>query len=323
MNSVKFIMQLPNTETGYLEQIKIIGSGLSFDHATGEIIGGTIKSMTYTTLDALGQGMFETIGSTRYASINSTAENLTDFLGNSGWNLPGNGFGYNGLLNAINPNVVSYSSEVGQPKEIFAGEGNNLIKASAVADLVFGGGGNDLVNAFAGNDTIFGGQGDDSLRGHNGNDVIYGNGGLNKLSGGAGNDMLYGGSLNEGSTRDIISGAAGNDVLNGNGGNDLYVGGTGSDTFVFNKGTIGTINVRDFSVAEDKFQNEDFTVAQNAYDDFMAHATQHGSNATYHSDDLTIELRHVKIANLTVENFAGTDGSQLFMFMPQPIQTLF
>ncbi len=322
MNHAKFIMQLPNPETGYLERIMIIGTGLSYNHATAEIIGGTIKSITTSTLDALGGGQFATVATTRFASVNSTAENLTDFMGTSGWNLPGNSFGLSFLLKEINPNVVSYSSGASQPNVIEGGAGSNLIKGSAIADSIYAGGGNDLVNAFSGNDTLYGGAGDDSLRGHNGNDVIYGNSGLNKLSGGAGNDMLHGGNLNEGSAGDIISGGVGNDVLNGHGGNDVYSGGSGNDTFVFNNYTIGTINLRDFSVADDKFQNEDFIVAQNAYDDFMEHATQHGSNARYQSGELTIELRHVKIADLTVDNFAGTDGTQLFMFMAEPIQQI-
>ncbi len=61
--------------------------------------------------------------------------------------------------------------------EVFANDGNNLIRTASTDDNVFAGAGNDTVLAGAGNDQVTGGLGNDSLTGGAGQDAYFFNAG--------------------------------------------------------------------------------------------------------------------------------------------------
>ena len=128
---------------------------------------------------------------------------------------------------------------------ILAGDGNDTLVGSDLADYISagrgddsvqGGGGDDLLNGSAGRDSLydsagddrlFGGSGDDVLDGGIGDDVLKGQGGNDMLCGGDGNDSLYGNSGN-----DTLVGEAGDDMLNGGQGHDSLLGGSGRDAMI-------------------------------------------------------------------------------------------
>jgi Ca2+-binding RTX toxin-like protein len=113
----------------------------------------------------------------------------------------------------------------GGETQVFAGSGNDLVRAAGqtkVGFLVWGEDGDDTIYGSAANDTIFGDV-DDRLmfgpRGYVGDDVIYGGAGDDYLCGCEGSDQLYG--------------EAGDDFLDGEGGADMLDGGAGEDIAVF------------------------------------------------------------------------------------------
>ena len=116
---------------------------------------------------------------------------------------------------------------------IRAGEGDDTISGSAMADWISGDAGNDVIFGRAGNDTLFGGDGDDVIIGGTGADEISGHVGDDFLAGGAGNDSIHGDSGNDtevgGGGADFVIGDAGDDSLCGDDGADTLAGGVGSD----------------------------------------------------------------------------------------------
>jgi Ca2+-binding RTX toxin-like protein len=151
----------------------------------------------------------------------------------------------------------------GDNDDIYAGDGENLIRGEAGNDNLFGGveddalfgdEGNDILtgssnasssiasnaeylNGGSGDDQIYGEAGSDFLDGMAGNDIIYGdhkNSSFDQadnsddiIDGGSGNDKIYGGS-----GFDYINGGIGDDFLDGGGGSDTLIGETGTDTYV-------------------------------------------------------------------------------------------
>jgi len=105
-----------------------------------------------------------------------------------------------------------------------AGDGNDVVLGTALADVVTAGKGNDYVFAGAGNDSLVGGDGNDVLLAAAGNDTVTGGAGNDLISGGAGNDSLHGDAGN-----DLLLGDAGDDQLFGDAGNDRIFGGAGND----------------------------------------------------------------------------------------------
>ena len=108
---------------------------------------------------------------------------------------------------------------------IYAGSGNDYVKAEGGDDFVSGGSGNDVLIGGEGNDVLIGGEGDDHLEGREGDDRLYGNRGNDYLTGGSGNDLIIGG--------------IGDDELSDHYGDDTYVYnlGDGHDKITDIKGT--------------------------------------------------------------------------------------
>ena len=167
----------------------------------------------------------------------------------------------------VNDKLLEFAAGDVNLAEIFAAEGDDSITLGdeAPASRVFAGGGNDSVRAGLDNDEIFGEDGNDQLDGHGGNDLMEGGAGNDYLMGGTGinydqatqdaggfdrdsllggdgNDTLSGGLdvndleggngddlLNGSGSRDSLDGGAGNDTLRGGGNSDLLVGGDDVD----------------------------------------------------------------------------------------------
>ena len=108
-------------------------------------------------------------------------------------------------------------------ENVTTGDGNDIITANSLDNVLLTGNGHDRLYGEAGDDTLTAGDGDDWLYGSYGNDNLEGGNGHDRLNGGYGNDILQGG--------------AGDDTLDG---------GLGKDTLVFGNGN--TI----VSLADDK-----------------------------------------------------------------------
>lgn len=126
---------------------------------------------------------------------------------------------------------------------IAAGEGDDSVMGSAIADSISGGNGQDLLIGGSGDDWIDGGEASDSLLGSGGRDTIFGAAGDDRingngssgdvLSGGPGRDTLHGGTGNDylagGEDDDWLFGQAGSDRIDGGSENDSIRGGSGKD----------------------------------------------------------------------------------------------
>jgi Ca2+-binding RTX toxin-like protein len=71
---------------------------------------------------------------------------------------------------------------------IYGRDGNDVLRAGPLGDMLAGGNGNDLLYGGAGKDTIFGNSGSDRIWAGAGNDTIADMIGSNQFDGGAGND---------------------------------------------------------------------------------------------------------------------------------------
>lgn len=116
---------------------------------------------------------------------------------------------------------------------IYAGSGNDYVKAEGGDDFVSGGSGNDFLIGGEGNDVLIGGEGDDHLEGREGDDRLYGNRGNDYLTGGSGNDLIIGGIGD-----DELSDHYGDDtyVYNLGDGHDKITDIKGTDTLIFGSG---------------------------------------------------------------------------------------
>lgn len=135
---------------------------------------------------------------------------------------------------------------------VYAGAGNDTVRAELGDDDVYAGTGNDSVWGSVGDDLIFGEEGNDTLRGEQDNDTLDGGDGNDTIFGGRGRDTLIGGDGNDtldgGRGDDVISGDAGFDVIHGGGGDDTITGGAdrdvmfgGDDRDTFLGGTDGDL----------------------------------------------------------------------------------
>lgn len=116
---------------------------------------------------------------------------------------------------------------------IYAGSGNDYVKAEGGDDFVSGGSGNDFLIGDEGNDVLIGGEGDDRLEGGEGDDKLYGNRGNDSLSGGSGDDLFIGGIGD-----DELGDHYGDDtyVYNLGDGHDKITDIKGTDTLIFGSG---------------------------------------------------------------------------------------
>lgn len=118
--------------------------------------------------------------------------------------------------------------------KIFGGLGHDKLYGGTGNDTLLGEAGNDLLVGGSGSDTLYGHQGVDTLQGDVESDALYGDDGNDLLHGGAGNDTLYAGNGNDiargNQGDDVLYGESGNDHVGGDDGRDLIFGGTGDDT---------------------------------------------------------------------------------------------
>lgn len=127
-------------------------------------------------------------------------------------------------------------------ENIDAGEGNDDLTGSAVANIINGNGGDDEIDGDDGDDQLFGGDGDDTITAGNGDDTVYGGIGRDDIFGTSGANTLYGGLDRDniqggtdadtaygGDGDDLLFGLNGDDDLNGDAGSDFLVGGNGND----------------------------------------------------------------------------------------------
>ena len=127
------------------------------------------------------------------------------------------------------------------PVIVFAGDGNDIVDASASTggNRLYGGNGNDELYAST-NDRLFGEAGDDIL------DASVGSGN-NRLYGGEGADILFAG------TNDYLFGGNGDDVMFAGNGNNSLTGGSGVDQFWIANASIPTAEniINDFEIGVD------------------------------------------------------------------------
>ncbi|MFC3615180.1 fasciclin domain-containing protein [Lutimaribacter marinistellae] len=109
-------------------------------------------------------------------------------------------------------------------KRFFGEAGNDTLVGGTESDTLDGGDGDDVIRGGFLHDTILAGDGNDTVSDDENNDLIYGQGGDDVLSGGHGADLLAGQEGN-----DVLSGGALGDVLFGNAGDDFLNGGSGFD----------------------------------------------------------------------------------------------
>ncbi|MBI1314694.1 hypothetical protein GC176_25660, partial [bacterium] len=113
-----------------------------------------------------------------------------------------------------------------------AGDGNDVITGSPLADMIAGEGGDD---------TISGGDGDDLLRGGAGRDV---------MDGGAGNDKLLG----QGSSGDRLTGGLGDDTLDGGAGTDTIEEAADQNFSLTDAALTGAVTGNDTLIAVEQAQ---------------------------------------------------------------------
>jgi hypothetical protein len=169
----------------------------------------------------------------------------------------------------VNKKKVADAANIGSDKfseieNLIAGNWNDNLTGSKLANKIEGEDGDDRIDGKEGNDILIGGTGadrltggvgDDNLQGDDGNDSLLGGNGADVLSGGigndrlqgdAGNDDLYGGTGSDtligGLGKDNLQADDGDDILHGGIGNDTMTGGRGADRFVFDS-RLGYTNV--------------------------------------------------------------------------------
>ncbi|MBY5932176.1 hypothetical protein KUV51_04125 [Tateyamaria omphalii] len=129
---------------------------------------------------------------------------------------------------------------------VYAGAGDDTVRADWGDDKVHGGDGNDVLAGDRGTDTLFGEDGNDDLNGGDGDDILDGGAGSDKLAGGDGDDLILGGD-----GADDLIGNAGNDTLSDGMGRDGMTGGEGNDTFVMQAGDGEQDRIKDFHIGDD------------------------------------------------------------------------
>ena len=121
-----------------------------------------------------------------------------------------------------------------------AGDGDDTVEGSALADLAIGGEGDDRLFGRAGDDVLMGVNGTDVISGGFGDDQAVGGDGADVISGDAGDDMIFGEAgldfLFGGAGDDLIGGGDDDDRLEGGSGDDELDGGAGEDLLIATEG---------------------------------------------------------------------------------------
>ncbi len=130
-------------------------------------------------------------------------------------------------------------------------------------DLI-GGDGNDEIEGQGGNDILREGLGNGILNGGDGNDDLDGGPGTEKLFGGAGNDILRAGGSIPANTP-VPPGQPSGDY-------DRLNGGSGEDTFGFYG--VGTFEIADFTLGEDRLFFDSSTLGINDVGTLVSYITK-------------------------------------------------
>ncbi|MDW3222925.1 MAG: calcium-binding protein [Paracoccaceae bacterium] len=190
------------------------GDDIIYTSGSGDFYGGGGNDLIISSADFALPGDFKYLnGEAGIDTLDTTA-----FNGNYAINLETGETDYFGAPAEAREAFYNFEN-------LIAGNGNDDLKGSSVANRIEGGGGSDRILGFAGNDVLIGEEGNDRLNGGEGDDLLEGGAGDDRLYAGAGNDSLDGGVGN-----DVLVGEAGDDSINGGDGNDILRGGEGQDT---------------------------------------------------------------------------------------------
>jgi Ca2+-binding RTX toxin-like protein len=295
-----FVMWMPDGENTY-RQVIVQGTKLTYDADTGMITGGVITSLRYNFVTDDGKTV-QVTQSFSWGGLNMDAASLAEAFGTTMWNHIKVVTERFGVLDTLHEGVLRGHYD-GKDAWMLGTDKANRLQGTGLSEAIDGRDGNDTLYGRHGDDTLTGGDGDDRLLGGTGNDVLTDTAGkTNAFSGGAGDDRIMGGAGN-----DQMSGDIGNDTFIGNGGLDSASGGRGTDTFVFDMKAEGTLRIYDFTIADDLLINAQAANAKEAYVNFMDHATQVGRNVEYHDGGQTVVLMKVRLDQIQIENFAGSE----------------
>ena len=200
--------------------------------------------------------------------------------------------------------------------DITGTSGSESLTGTADADTVNGLAGDDTLSGLGGGDLLIGGGGADVLIGGTGADVLKGNSGADALSGGADNDTLIGGDA-----ADTLSGGDGDDRLSDSHGNNVWSGGAGADRFdVFLSGHDNVIT--DFDVAQDELQLHRVRHLRNT-DDLIANATEVGSDLVIQTEDGSLTLQGLSIADISSINAGFNNSTPVTEILTAPSTAVF
>jgi Ca2+-binding RTX toxin-like protein len=270
------------------DEVRITGSGLTFDAGTGLLTGGTIQTVEARLGTGVGATLLYSMTGLNYAVAGLAPVTPLPIYG------PDVAIDYSGKF------VTATSGQL----YFQGGSKNDTIEGSnSEPDGLTGLGGGDSISGLGESDTLDGGGGADTLRGGSGNDLLYGGAGKDSIDGGNGSDWyaadkagffnpaksvdvdltagiakgsfgtdtltsienargLWGNDTLDGSSgknrlrgedgKDKINGRAGNDTIDGGQGADTITGGAGKDMFVFSTSApTGPDRITDYSVADD------------------------------------------------------------------------
>lgn len=188
----------------------------------------------------------------------------------------------------------------GGTDNLFALDGDDILKLGAGDDTGVGGGGHDRIIGGSGNDVLQGDAGNDSLRGGDDDDFLDGGTGDNRLDGGSGNDTLF-------------SHTEGRDTLIGGDGADLFLfeiqGSEDAFTHATNQETVADFAlILDFDVNVDVLELRNLYAADPFYhgqDAFYRDAHNVGSDVVYDDGSSRIKILDVQVEDFSWFNFAG------------------
>jgi len=177
-----------------------------------------------------------------------------------------------------------------------------------------------------GNDAIDGGPGNDLLLG-DASFAAGGMGGNDTINGGSGNDILIGdfyaaiGGTYGGD--DVLNGGSGDDLLigdeveldtSGTFGNDTMTGGRGNDTFYLAGDGSGHDVITDFNRHHDLLWVNAYNIGISSFDDLSPLITEdsHHNAVIHFSPDDDVTLLHVRVRDLSAENFFFGVGPTIF-----------
>lgn len=177
----------------------------------------------------------DTIG----ASNGSTAVDINLTPGT--WSNVGTTVTYYYESHASTDNYSVYIADDTIIENAYGADGHDTLQGNDVANRLWGNGGFDRLYGGAGNDTLrgdgdadvsYGGDGDDRIWAgatDDGGDFAIGGAGNDIAAGGKGDDLLVGGGMDEGDSRQLLTGATSN---SDEGGQDTLYGGLGNDTLI-------------------------------------------------------------------------------------------